>query len=141
VGQSLGEGEVTDILLRWQSGVPVKQIVRSTGHSRNTVRKYVSAVTRAGVARDGDLSSRELWAAVAGDPLRAVAAGRPRHSDELHVLRQEIRDALATAPVAAMWRRLRAEGRISVSLSTFQRFVRRLAADAPTVNPCDLGSR
>jgi response regulator of citrate/malate metabolism len=43
--------DVVEVLVQWQTGRRVKQIARSTGLARNTVRKYLAQVTsRAGLS-------------------------------------------------------------------------------------------
>ena len=45
--------EIQEIIRRWQAGHSQRQIAAGTGLSRDTVRKYLSAVQGEGIARDG----------------------------------------------------------------------------------------
>lgn len=45
--------EVREIVRRWQAGSSVRALARSTGLSRNTVRKYIEVAGRCGLTRDG----------------------------------------------------------------------------------------
>jgi transposase len=45
--------EIIEIVRQWQAGRGLREIARSTGISRNTIRKYILAAQSCGVARDG----------------------------------------------------------------------------------------
>ena len=45
--------EIIEVIRQWQAGRGIREIARSTGIARNTVRKYVLAAQSCGVARDG----------------------------------------------------------------------------------------
>jgi hypothetical protein len=45
--------EIEEVIRQWQAGRRVREITRSTGISRNTVRKYLLIAQSCGVARDG----------------------------------------------------------------------------------------
>ncbi len=45
--------EVTEVIRQWQSGRGIREINRSTGISRNTVRKYILNAQSCGLERDG----------------------------------------------------------------------------------------
>lgn len=133
VGKYLAEGEIMEIVLHYQAGMSLKRIVRFTHHSRNTVRKYVALVRKAGVVPGGALSVDELRAALAGEAPWIADSGRSsRLANDLNELQQEIMARLSAATVATVWSRLRTEGRTTVSLSTFQRCVRRWRQDTST---------
>ncbi len=52
--------EVREALRRWQAQQGVRQIARETGIDRKTARRYVDAATRAGIARDGELTDAQV---------------------------------------------------------------------------------
>ena len=56
--------DVTEILVHWQAGRPLKQIVRSLGVSRNTVRKYVELAKSLGYEQGETNLSASDWAAI-----------------------------------------------------------------------------
>ncbi len=45
--------EIEEVTRQWQAGRSVREITRSTGISRNTIRKYLLIAQSSGVARDG----------------------------------------------------------------------------------------
>jgi len=45
--------EITEILRRWQAGATVRGLARTSGLSRNTVKKYILAAEGQGLTRDG----------------------------------------------------------------------------------------
>jgi len=45
--------EITEILRRWQAGATVRGLARTSGLSRNTVKKYIMAAEGQGLTRDG----------------------------------------------------------------------------------------
>ena len=62
--------DIHEIIRRWQAGEGYRRIASGTGLSRNTVRKYLTAVKAEGVAKDGTVPS--------DDQLRRLAViGQP----------------------------------------------------------------
>ena len=45
--------EITEIIRQWQAGRGIREITRSTGVSRNTIRKYILTAQSCSLARDG----------------------------------------------------------------------------------------
>ena len=45
--------EIVEVIRQWQAGRKIREMVRSTGIARNTVRKYLLAAQSCGVTRDG----------------------------------------------------------------------------------------
>jgi predicted transcriptional regulator len=45
--------EITEIVRQWQAGRGIHEMSRSTGLSRNTIRKYILTAQNCGLARDG----------------------------------------------------------------------------------------
>lgn len=45
--------EITEVIRQWQAGRGVREITRSTGLARNTVRKYLIIAQSCGLTRDG----------------------------------------------------------------------------------------
>jgi len=45
--------EITEVIRQWQAGRGIREITRSTGLSRNTIRKYILTAQSCSLARDG----------------------------------------------------------------------------------------
>ena len=45
--------EITEVVRQWQTGRGIREITRSTGISRNTIRKYILAAHSCGLGREG----------------------------------------------------------------------------------------
>jgi transposase len=45
--------EITEVIRQWQAGRGIREIARSTGISRNTIRKYILTAQSCGLCRDG----------------------------------------------------------------------------------------
>jgi len=45
--------EITEVIRQWQAGRGIREITRSTGVARNTIRKYILTAQSYGLARDG----------------------------------------------------------------------------------------
>lgn len=45
--------EIIEVIRRWQAQTGVRKIAKSLGLSRNTVRRYVAAAARLGLAPEG----------------------------------------------------------------------------------------
>ncbi|MFC1916977.1 IS21 family transposase [Chloroflexota bacterium] len=49
--------EITEVIRQWQAGRGIREITRSTGLARNTIRKYILTAQSCGLARDGPPST------------------------------------------------------------------------------------
>ena len=56
--------DITEILVHWQAGRPLKEIVRSLGVSRNTARKHIKLATSVGYEQGGRKLSGREWSAI-----------------------------------------------------------------------------
>jgi predicted transcriptional regulator len=45
--------EITEVIRQWQAGRGIREVTRSTGISRNTIRKYILTAQSCGLVRDG----------------------------------------------------------------------------------------
>jgi len=53
--------EITEVVRQWQAGRGIREITRSTGVARNTIRKYILTAQSCGLVRDGPaLSESQL---------------------------------------------------------------------------------
>jgi len=112
-----------EILVHWRAGRGIRQIARSLGRSRTTVRDRIAEAEAAGLGREGPTWSAGEWRAA----LAAARAGRPPDvpgGAELAALRERITAALLASTAATVWQRLHDGGEVHCSLRTFQRFVR-----------------
>ncbi len=112
-----------EILVHWRAGRGIRQIARSLGCARNTVRERIAQATAAGFGREGSPLTAAEWRAA------LVAAGSERvplvpGGRELDPLRERIVAALAESTAATVWQRLYDAGEISCGLRTLQRYVR-----------------
>ena len=45
--------EITEVIRQWQTGRGIREITRSIGLARNTIRKYILTAQSCGLMRDG----------------------------------------------------------------------------------------
>jgi hypothetical protein len=111
-----------EILVHWRAGRGIRQIARSLGRSRTTVRDRIAQAEAAGFGREGPPWTAAEWrtalTAERSDRAPEVPGGR-----ELAALRERIAEALETSTAATVWQRLRDGGEIHCGLRTFQRYV------------------
>ena len=106
-----------EILVHWRAGRGIRQIARSLGYARNTVRERIAEATVAGFGREGPALSAAEWraaltsTAAEGDD----GAGRFPARAALEPLHDEIAAALQASTMTTVWQRLRDDGRTSVS--------------------------
>ena len=62
--------EIQEIIRRWQAGEGYRQIASGAGLSRNTVRKYLTAVKAGGITREGGFPGEDQL-------IRLLAIGQP----------------------------------------------------------------
>lgn len=114
-----------EILVHWRAGRGIRQIARSLGRSRITVRERIAQAEAAGFAREGPAWNAAEWRA-------ALAAATAERGDEerrfpartsLAPLHEEIAKALGASSMTTVWQRLRDTGRTGVSFPTFRRYV------------------
>lgn len=114
-----------EILVHWRAGRGIRQIARSLGRSRITVRDGIAQAEAAGFGREGPAWSAAEWRAA----LAAAAAERGDTEQRfparmtLEPLHDEIAKALEASSMTTVWQRLHDAGRASVSFPTFRRYV------------------
>lgn len=111
-----------EILVHWRAGRGIRQIARSLGYARNTVRERIAQATEAGFAQQGPPLTASEWRAAlaaAGTAATAVPGGA-----QLDPLRERITRALQESTAATVWQRLRDAGEVDLGVRTFQRYVR-----------------
>ncbi|MHB8631501.1 MAG: IS21 family transposase [Candidatus Limnocylindria bacterium] len=114
-----------EILVHWRAGRGIRQIARSLGYARNTVRERIAEATAAGFGQEGPpLSAAEWRSALAANAAeRDDVARRFPARLSLVPLHEEITAALATSTMTTVWQRLHDAGRTGVSFPTFRRYV------------------
>jgi len=112
-----------EILVHWRAGRGLRQIARSLGRSRNTVRDRIASAEAAGLAQDGPAWSASEWRAALGAAAADRGSGRFAVRMSLESLHDEIAAALAASTMTTVWSRLRDAGRTTVSFPTFRRYV------------------
>jgi len=123
--RSFAVHDVTEVLIHWQAGRPLREIARSLGVDRNTIRKYIALAASLGY-QPGEprLSARE-WAAVVAEhaPSLADPAQRSVVFTEIRGYHEDIAAGLKTNTVTTVWQRLRDERGLRASLRSFRRYV------------------
>src|SRR6266508_1311797 len=111
-----------EILVHWRAGRGIRQIGRSLGYARNTVRERIAEAEAAGFGRDGPPWTASEWRAA----LAAARSDRPLDvpgGGELAALHERIAQALLSSTAATVWQRLHDDGEVRCGLRTFQRYV------------------
>jgi transposase len=114
-----------EILVHWRAGRGIREIARSLGYARNTVRERIADAAAAGFGRAGPTLSAAQWRAA----LAAAAAERgdqqrrfPAQS-KIEPLREQVAEALKESTATTVWQRLHDAGDLDVGRRTFQRYV------------------
>jgi len=116
--------DILEVYSHWQHGQSIRQMARSLGLDRNTIRKYIRAAEDAGYRPDTPRSKDE-WVAFIKEKFPETIDSSVRSSafPKIDVYHDLIRERLAKNTVATVWRRLRDEAGLNVSLSSFRRYV------------------
>jgi transposase len=118
--------DVIEVLVQWQAKRSIKQIVRSTGMARNTVKRHLARLAEAGLRREPAMPRAELQVIVErACPELVCRPATTGNAEQLRGLREEIVEGLESSTMTTVWQRLRDAGRVSCSVVTFRRFVRR----------------
>ena len=125
--RSLTVRDVTEILVHWQAGRSLKQIVRSLGVSRNTVRKYVQLARSLGYQQGVAVLSASDWAAILKEkvPDLVGSASRSGVFVEIASYHDAIVVGLETNRASTVWQRLHDERGMQASLRSFRRYLHR----------------
>lgn len=112
-----------ELLVHWRAGRGIRQIARSLGRSRNTVKARIAQAEPAGFGREGPPWSAAEWRAALAAAEGDDAARRFPARMSLAALHDEIAKALEASTMTTVWQRLCDAGRTSVSFTTFRRYV------------------
>jgi hypothetical protein len=115
--------DVVEVLQHWQAGRSTRALARSLGMGRDRVRAIVARAEAAGLAPAGPPLSREEWEKHVPDRFaaRLTPPGRRRGSCSPVFTRRS--SAGWTNTERTVWQRLRDERGLTVSESTFRRYV------------------
>jgi hypothetical protein len=125
-GRRFEVADVAAVLQHWQAGRGRWQLARNFGMGRNRVDRIVAVAEAAALAPGGPPLSRQDWERRVPELFaeRVVpAAAAP--TKEVVRFHEAIVEGLAASTVTTVWQRLRDEQGLTVSLSTFRRYVRR----------------
>jgi transposase len=119
--------DIKEILVQWDAGAGVSAIAQSLGYSRPTVRKYVRAAEKAGMARGEGRRRESGWEQLARMVVEQVAAIREPGSASKGVARfhAHLAERVNEVRIAVLYQRLRDEQGLEASWGTFYRYVRR----------------
>ncbi|WP_316739740.1 hypothetical protein [Streptomyces sp. MK7] len=117
--------DIVEIYVHWYAGRSKSQVSASLGVDRKTIRKYLAPAEAAGITPGGPPMSEADWAKLlkswfpelVGRRLNQVRWG------EIEPHRDYVKQLLETTTVTTIHQRLRDEGKLKVSLSTFRRWV------------------
>ena len=125
VRRSFAVHDIAEILIHWQAGRPLRQIARSLGVDRNTVRKYVALAVRLGYDPGQTKLSLQEWGAVIAEhaPQFVDAAQRSLVFAEISRYHEAIVAGIETNTVTTVWQRLHSEQGLRASLRSFRRYV------------------
>lgn len=129
--RSFAVRDITEILIHWQAGRPLRQIARSLGVDRNTVRKYVEVVVSLGYQQGRTKVSAREWATILKEKVPELVdpASRSRVFAEIAGYHDAIVAGLETNRASTVWQRLHDEQGLQVSLRSFRRYLHRYLPD------------
>jgi len=123
--------DIAEILEHWHRGRPLSAVAQSLGVDRQTVRKYARAAERGGFVPGQGTGPPEGWAAWVDQQFPGIRERWRQHptGKELDTQKEAISALLREVRPTVAWRRLRREQGMTVSLSSFRRYVQHDLAD------------
>lgn len=124
--------DMTEILMHWQAGRSIRQIARSLGVDRATIRKYVRLASSLGYRPQQTKLSAAEWASVleAHAPELGGLAQRSAVFAEIAGYHAAIAAGLETNCATTVWQRLHDEQGLQASLRSFRRYLHEYLPDA-----------
>lgn len=118
--------DIKEILVQWDAGDDLSTIARTLGYSRPTVRKYVRAAERLGLAPDQRRRDEAAWDQLTAAALAQVAAQRPPGAitGDLSRFHAYLDLHVGRVHLTTLHQRLRDEQGLRASWGTFYRYVR-----------------
>ncbi|MGB4025073.1 MAG: IS21 family transposase [Acutalibacteraceae bacterium] len=117
--------DIFEIYRHWQAGESIRQIAKSLGVDRNTIRKYIRPAVDAGFGPEEPSTAAQLVQFIQ-ETFPEVSDPVNKHRIFLEISRfhEEIKKGLATNTVTTTWQRLHDEDGLNASLSSFRRYIR-----------------
>lgn len=117
--------DIKEILVAWDGGDGVSSIAQRLGYARMTVRKYIRAAEREGLARGGGRRGEAEWDRLTGAALARVAAVRPPGAvaNEVAQYHEYLEKNIGTVHLTVLHQRLHDEHGLGASWRTFHRYV------------------
>ncbi|MFJ1709803.1 hypothetical protein [Kitasatospora sp. NPDC088346] len=117
--------DIVEIYVQWYAGRSKNQLAASSGVDRKTIRKYLAPAEASGIAPGGPPMSEADWGKLIKSWFPELARRRLNQVTwaEIEPHRDLVKGLLETTTVTTIQQRLRDEGKLTVSLSTFRRWV------------------
>lgn len=124
--------DVVELLRHWYAGDSISEVARGQGLDRKTVRKYVGRAEAAGLSPGGPPLTPEEWSQRVTTWFPELTDERCRSSVHGEIARHHayITELLPTTTPTTIHQRLRDEHGLTVSLSSFRRYVHAEFAEA-----------
>ncbi|MFE7587892.1 IS21 family transposase [Kitasatospora sp. NPDC057512] len=117
--------DIVEIYVHWYAGRSKNQLAASLGVDRKTIRKYLAPAEASGMVPGGLPMSEADWGKLIKSWFPELARRRLNQVTwaEIEPHRDLVKGLLETTTVTTIHQRLRDEGKLAVSLSTFRRWV------------------
>lgn len=121
----IGVADIKAVLIAWDAGERISAIERMLGYTRPTVRKYIGAAQRLGVARGEGARSDLEWETLAHEVQALLATHRAAGvaTAEMAQWRDYLEPRVASTYLTVLYQRLRDEEGLRVSWATFYRYI------------------
>jgi transposase len=123
--RSFAVRDISEILIHWQVGRPIREIARSLNVDRKTIRKYVSLASKLGYRPGETRLSAQEWSAVLHQhaPQLVDPTTRSAVFTEIARFHEAIVAGLADNHPSTVWQRLHDEQGLRPSLRSFRRYL------------------
>ncbi|GAA1238038.1 IS21 family transposase [Streptomyces rhizosphaericus] len=117
--------DIVEIYVHWYAGRSKSQVSASLGVDRKTIRKYLAPAEKAGITPGGPPMSEADWAKLLKSWFPELTSRKLNQVrwGEIEPHRDYVKELLKTTTVTTIHQRLRDEGKLTVSLTTFRRWV------------------
>ena len=125
--RSFAVRDIAEILEHWHRGRSIQGVARSLGVDRKTIKKYADLAKAAGFRPKEGSGPPEGWPTWVDRTLPGIRERGRLHPTvrELEGYRKQIEAMLAEVLPTVVWRRLKREKGLEVSLTSFRRYVHR----------------
>jgi transposase len=117
--------DITEILIHWQAGRPMREIARSLDVDRKTIRKYVGVAASLGYQPGQSVLSSAEWSVILSQQAEHLVdpVSRSAVFSEIARFHEAIVAGLATNRASTVWQRLHDEQGLCASLRSFRRYL------------------